>query len=53
MGSPIPLVSPGIVLVPPVSIINNKLKKLKIPYVPFTYIPSTDLQTDTQMLQHV
>ena len=34
---------------PLVLLVIIKLKKLKIPHVPFTNIQSTDTQTDTQM----
>ena len=54
MGSPsTPQYIPSIVQTSPIMISSNKIKKVKIPYVPFTSIHLTDTQTDTQIHQHV
>ena len=54
MGSSLPLqYTLSIVLTLPINVSINKIKKVKIPYVPFTFIHATDTQTDTQMHQHV
>ena len=45
--------TPSIVLTPPINVSSNKIKKVKIPYIPFTFIHPTDTQTDTQTHQLV
>ena len=47
MGGPLPPVTPSIMLILPLMLETIKLKKVKILYVPFTFIHPTDTQTDT------
>ena len=53
MGSLLPQYTHGVMQTTPISISSNKIKKVKIPYVPFTSIHLTDTQMDTQMHQYV
>ena len=45
--APSPQYTPSIMLPSPIRISKNKIKKVKIPYVPFTSIHFTDIQSDT------